>query len=39
MDNGININTGFIQQATSNLVQWWPYDNRGFRYNWSAFRR
>ena len=39
MEYGININTGFIQQATNNLIQWWPYENRGFRYNWNAFRR
>tara|TARA_A100001015_G_C14838924_1_gene651670 strand:+ start:278 stop:862 length:585 start_codon:yes stop_codon:yes gene_type:complete len=39
MEFGINIQTNVIQQATSSLVQWWPYDNRGFRYNWNAFSR
>jgi hypothetical protein len=37
--DNVAINTNHIGSATGGLVHWWHYGSRGFRYNYSAFRR
>jgi hypothetical protein len=39
IQDNISINTNYVNSATGGLVHWWHYGERGFRYNYSAFRR